>query len=63
MFFYGAITYSSFLEPAAIDNYLSPAAGIGFRAENGLNFSIGYSGDIADNFESHQLQARFQLPF
>ncbi len=63
MFIYAAITESSFLEPAAIDDYLTPAAGIGFRSENGLNFSIGYSGDIADNFESHQLQARFQLPF
>ncbi len=63
MFIYGAITYSSFLEPAAIDNYLSPAGGIGFRLENGLNFTIGYSGDIADDYESHQVQARFQLPF
>ncbi len=63
MFIYGAITYSSFLEPAAIDDYLSPAGGIGFRLENGLNFTIGYSGDIADDYESHQVQARFQLPF
>ncbi len=63
MFIYGAITYSSFLEPAAIDNYLSPAGGIGFRLENGLNFSIGYSGDIADDYESHQVNAKFQLPF
>ncbi len=63
MYIYGAITYSSFLEPAAIDNYLSPAGGIGFRLENGMNFSIGYSGDIADDYESHQVQARLQLPF
>ena len=63
MFIYGAITYSSFLEPAAIDDYLSPAGGIGFRLENGLNFTIGYSGDIADDYESHQVSAKFQLPF
>ena len=40
-----------------------PGAGLGYRLENGLNISAGYTGDIADGYDSHNLRVTFQLPF
>ncbi len=31
--------------------------------ETGLNFSVGYSGDLADDYHSHQVRAAIQLEF
>jgi len=62
-FIYGTFVYTTFLQDAAIDDWITPGAGLGYRLENGLNISAGYTGDIADGYDSHNLRATFQLPF
>jgi hypothetical protein len=60
---YGSFVYSSFVQPAAVDQWMTPGAGFGYRVANGLNLTVGYSGDLADGYASHNLRATFQLPF
>lgn len=63
MYVYGSFKYTTFLQTAAIDNWYTPGAGIGYRAENGLNFSVGWDSDIASGYDSYNLRATLQLPF
>jgi hypothetical protein len=62
-FIYGTFVYTTFLEDAAVDDWITPGAGLGYRLENGLNISAGYTADIADGYDSHNLRATFQIPF
>ncbi|MHC5007539.1 MAG: hypothetical protein ACYTGF_09310 [Planctomycetota bacterium] len=63
LYIYGTFVYSTFLQDAAIDDWITPGAGLGYRLANGLNISAGYTGDIADGYNTHNLRATFQLPF
>ena len=60
---YGTVTYSQFLQNAAVDSWWSPGAGVGFRQPDGLSVTIGYSGDFGDGFRGDQYRLVFQLPF
>ncbi len=62
-FVYGTVTYSQFLQNAAVDTWWSPGAGVGFRQPDGLSVTIGYSGDFGDGFRGDQYRLVFQLPF
>jgi hypothetical protein len=62
-YIYGTFVYTTFLDDAAIDDWITPGGGFGYRLQNGLNLSVGYTGDIADGYDSHNLRATFQLPF
>ncbi|MHC4141853.1 MAG: hypothetical protein ACYSUF_08260 [Planctomycetota bacterium] len=62
-YIYGTFVYTQFLQDAAIDDWITPGGGFGYRLQNGLNLSVGYTGDIADGYDSHNLRATFQLPF
>ncbi|MHC4613244.1 MAG: hypothetical protein ACYTAU_06705, partial [Planctomycetota bacterium] len=62
-YIYGTFVYSAFLDDAAIDDWITPGAGFGYRLQNGLNIAVGYTGDIADGYDSYNLRATFQLPF
>ncbi|MHC4447023.1 MAG: hypothetical protein ACYSXF_04470 [Planctomycetota bacterium] len=60
---YGSVTETMFVDQAAIGDYLSPGAGIGYRDRTGANFSLGYRGDIASGYDSHQLRMTLQFAF
>lgn len=60
--FLGA-SYSDFLDDAAVDNYYSPTAGVGFRTGGGFNVRLAYEGDFGDDYEAHKVQLGVQLPF
>jgi hypothetical protein len=60
---YGSFVYTSFVQPAAVDNWYTPGAGFGYRVADGLNLTFGYSGDLANGYSSHNIRATFQLPF
>lgn len=62
-FAYGAFTYSDFLQDAAVDNYVTPAGGLGLRFRNGAHLAAGYEGDFASDFERHGLRVFVHLPF
>jgi len=47
------ITYTNFLEDAAVDNYWSPTAGISFRFSPDSGLRIAYQGDFGDGFQAH----------
>ncbi len=46
----GSVTYTNFLQQAAVDDYISPAVGVGFRFGSSSGVHIGYRGDIADDY-------------
>ena len=60
---YGTVTYTQFLQNAAVDTWWSPGAGIGFRQPDGASITVGYSGDFGDGFRGDQFRLVFQLPF
>ena len=62
-FIYGAITLTQFLKSAAVDEYLTPEGGFGWRTANGFNLTAGYRADISSDYDSHSFRMTFQLPF
>lgn len=60
-FIFAGATWTDFLDDAGVDTYWSPTAGIGFQFRSGGVLSIGYDGDIADDFTRHG--ARIDLSF
>lgn len=60
---YGGAAWTNFLEDAAVDNYVSPVAGISWQLKNGANLTLGYEGDFGDDYEAHGGRLTFQLPF
>jgi hypothetical protein len=58
----GSFTYTNFLEKAAVRNYFSPGAGVGFRFGSYSGLRLGYAGDFGTHgFTVHgaQLQLYF----
>ena len=62
-YLYGGLSYTDFLEDAAVDNYWSPAAGARFRTRHGWDVNIGYEGDIGDGYDAHRLTGGVQWTF
>jgi hypothetical protein len=60
---YGSYVFTSYLQSAAVDQWHTPGAGLGWRTASGLNLAVGYSADLADGYRSHNLRATLQLPF
>ena len=60
---FGGLSYSDFLDDAAVDNYYSPTAGFGMRTGGGFNVRLAYEGDFGDDYEAHKVQLGVQLPF
>ena len=46
------LTYTDFLQEAAVDNYLSPTLGVTLGAGS-MGVRVAYQGDMADGFTSH----------
>ncbi len=62
-YLYGTVTYTQFLQNAAVDTYWTPGAGFGFRSPNGSSLTLGYSGDFGGGYRSDQARFTVQLPF
>ncbi len=62
-YIYGTVTYTQFLQNAAVDTYWTPGAGFGFRSPNGFNLTFGYSGDFAVGYRSDLARFTVQLPY
>jgi hypothetical protein len=60
-FVFGGATWTDFIEDAAVDNYVTPTAGFGFRFRNGGVLWFAYEGDFADDFDRQQV--RFDMAF
>ncbi|MEO0513593.1 MAG: hypothetical protein AAF108_12000 [Planctomycetota bacterium] len=62
---FGGVTYTDFLQDAAIDNYWSPVAGLGWMFQNGATINLSYEGDIdpSDRFERHGARLAINIPF
>ena len=60
---YTTVTETMFLQPAAVDEFLSTGAGFGYRGPGGVNFNFGYSGIVHDAYNSHQIRLSLQMPF
>jgi len=60
---FAGLSYSDFLDDAAVDSFVSPTAGVGLRTQNGFNVRLAYEGDFGDGYEAHKAQLGVQLPF
>lgn len=60
---YAGATWTDFLEDAAVDDYITPVAGVAWQLHNGAHLAIGYEGDFGDDYEAHGGRVSFQLPF
>ncbi len=59
----GGVAYTDFLDDAAVDNYFSPLAGVGFRLGAGSLFRIGYRGDFGDGYDTHRGEIELRLAY
>lgn len=57
----GGIAYTQFLDNAAVDNYVSPFAGLGLKLGKGSLVRVGYRGDIGDGFDAHAAEIEFRI--
>jgi len=62
-FLFGGVTWSDFLEEAAVDDFWTPFAGVGFTFRNGATLAIGYEGDFGDDFTRHAGRLDLRFPF
>lgn len=62
-FVYAGATWSDFLEDAAVDDWWTPTAGLGFRFRNGGVISVGYQGNFADDLTTTGGRIDISLPF
>ena len=46
------VTYTNFLEEAAVDHYVTPTVGLGFGSGS-MGLRLAYQGDSADGYRSH----------
>jgi hypothetical protein len=62
-YLYGGASYTNFLADAAVSNYVTPSAGIGWHKpdNHGTSFELGFLGDFGDNFTAYgaRLSANF----
>ena len=47
------VTYTNFLNEAAVDAYLTPSAGVLFRTGENSGIRLGYRGDFGDDYAAH----------
>jgi hypothetical protein len=64
-YIYGGGTYTDFMEDAAVDSYLTPDIGIGWRRRSqlGTGFEIGFTGDFGDDYSSMGVRFGLNLAF
>ena len=60
-FVQGGIVYTDFLDDAAVDNYVTPFAGVGLNLFGDSVFRVGYAADLADGFTVHRGEAEFRF--
>lgn len=60
---YAGGTWTDFLEDAAVDDYVTPIAGLAWQLKGGAHLTLGYEGDFADNYDAHGGRVSFQFPF
>ncbi len=56
----GGVVYTDFLDDAAIDNYITPFAGLGLKLGRGV-LRVGYAADLADDFTVHRAEVELRL--
>ncbi len=59
----GSVTYTNFLHDAAVDNYWSPAIGLGYRFTPTSGVHIGYRGDFADQYTASAGEISFYFGY
>jgi hypothetical protein len=59
----GGVSYTDFLDEAAVDNYISPLLAVGLNIGGDNVLRIGYRGDFADGFDIHRGEAELRFSF
>jgi hypothetical protein len=58
-----SISYTNFLQDAAVEQYWSPAVGVGFTWGEASGFRVGYKGDFDSDYTAHALEAMLYFGF
>jgi hypothetical protein len=63
-YLYGGASYTNFLNEAAIKDYITPSAGIGWqKSPNGTNVEIGFLGDFGDGYTGYGGRVSVNIAF
>ncbi len=57
------VTWTDFLQDAAVDDYITPHAGLALMFSNGAALRLTGKADLADNFDRYAGELAFVLPF
>ncbi|QQS10068.1 MAG: hypothetical protein IPK69_05465 [Phycisphaerales bacterium] len=60
---YAGVTYSDFIDDAAVDNWLTFTGGIGFKNDAGSGFELAVTADDGDDYSSFGLRLGANLAF
>lgn len=60
---YGGVSYSNFLDDAAIEDWWTPEVGVTFTNPSGSGFLVGLTGDFGDDYSSLGARAVLKLAF
>jgi len=56
-------TYTNFLHAAAVQSYVSPIAGVGWRFDSRSSIRIGYHGDYGNGYSASGADVSLYLSF
>jgi len=60
---YGGVTYSKFTDDAAVEDWLSPALGLGYSSSAGSGIQVGFIGDYGDDYSAAGVRVAGNLVF
>lgn len=62
LFVDGGLSYYTYLEDAAVNDWIQPTVGVGIQDEN-HSFRLAYQGDFGSDFDSHGITANWRIDF
>jgi hypothetical protein len=60
---FGGVTYSKFSDDAAVEDWLSPALGLGYSSSAGSGIQVGFIGDYGDDYSAAGVRVAGNLVF
>lgn len=64
-YLFGGASFTEFMQDAALESYISPDFGIGWRRANkpGTNFEVGFTGDYGEDYSATGVRLGINLQF
>jgi len=62
-FLTGGVAYTTYLDDAGVEDWISPMAGVGLKFGGGNVLRLGYRGDLGDGFDMHAGEVELRFAF